>query len=178
MELLELHDEERSSMGVGILGLSGMLEARLLRTLDSTDSDVSDGEGSLVTLLPPLVSWDPPAPPHLLRIPATGFEKVAGLCLSRLSRRAGEAWTRKVSNSACRHIEKLAPPPPPATSGRVSPSPPPLPSWSAQATPFSPSAAWTRLENMSLTEAVRALWALSRECCFLATSRARRRTLQ
>ena len=44
MELLELHDEERSSMGVGILGLSGMLEARLLRTLDSTDSDVSDGE--------------------------------------------------------------------------------------------------------------------------------------
>lgn len=120
-EFIELHEDERSSSGVGIRGLSGMEERRLLRVLDTTEEDVSEREEGLRSIVHTplsraLLVWLPvsllavlqvvavlveiTAPP-LFKIPVTGLEIVAGLCLSRLRRRAGEACTRKVSKSAC-----------------------------------------------------------------------------
>ena len=87
----ELQDEEESSIGVGMRGLSGMTGScnLLLRVLEASDMvGLFLGVGGSVLLL---------------RMPVRmlGLTRLAGLCLSRLSRRAGEAWTMNVSNRAC-----------------------------------------------------------------------------
>ena len=125
MELFELQEDDRSSIGVGIRGLSGMEYNLLLNRLDTAEEDVSETEdGSRTTVHTPLsVSLVHRVPmflspvqlavevaglPVLLfNIPETGLERVAGLCLSRLRRRAGEAWTMKVSKSAFCDTERV-----------------------------------------------------------------------
>lgn len=145
-ELVEPQDEERSSIGVGIRGLSGITEDLPPDTLVRVES-VSEFSPLLSTpllvvvvvlvMLPPLVVLPAllPVLPLLLSIPEIGLERVAGLCFSRLSRRVGEAWIKNVSKSACWHTVKLL---------GGAPASSPAKFWSAQATPFSPSAAWRR----------------------------------
>ena len=82
-------------IGVGMRGLSGIEDTLLLTILDTTD-ETSDGQGSQIPLstapvtLPASCEVTELLVP-LLRIPVMGLERVAGLCLSRLSRRAGDA---------------------------------------------------------------------------------------
>ena len=92
-------------IGVGMRGLSGIDDTLLLTILDTTD-ETSDEQGSQMPLsvlpvMPPASCAVPTLLVPLLRIPVTGLERVAGLCLSRLSRRAGDACTRNVSKRAC-----------------------------------------------------------------------------
>ena len=95
---------------MGMRGLSGIEDTLLLSMLDTTE-EVSDGQGSQIplstaphTLPDPLPSCVVPVLVlvlPLLKIPVRGLERFAGLCLSRLRRRAGDACTRNVSKSAC-----------------------------------------------------------------------------
>ena len=175
-ELFELHDEVMSSIGVGIRGLSGIDDNRLLKRLDTADEEASETDRCMVGLpphptplsQPALVSLSAPSvatvlpeallvllavDPVFVSIPATGFCIVAGLCLSRLNRRAGEACTRKVSKRAFCETERPLCSVVVAGFSRLK-----LVSdrfRSAQATPFSPSAAWMRFEKASLREGVR-----------------------
>ena len=177
-------------------GLSGIDDRRLLRRLDTTE-EASEFDRStaanfptptplsppaLVVSLPSVVAVLAPLPllavdPVFVSIPATGFWTTAGLCLSKLSRRAGEAWTKKVSNNAFCATDNPATLTVSCCVSRKEPLAPNDAFMSAQATPFSPSAACTRLEKISRRDGVRALCARRSDCCFLATSRASSRIL-
>ena len=89
-------------IGVGMRGLSG-IEATLLLTILDTADETSDEQGSQIPLstAPVILPVSCVLLVPLLRIPVTGLERFAGLCLSRLRRRAGDACTKNVSKSAC-----------------------------------------------------------------------------